>query len=120
MPYKRSEVYGYPSVSSTCYSDQSYKAMIPSSSAAPSEDLVSQMTTEYCRELARGLARKAVSTTILEPNMQSSAIRGGLGNNPILGVSQKQDIFGYRFEICEHCLFTDPLEVRFGEGTKKQ
>ena len=116
MPYRRSEVYGYPSVSSTSYSDQSYKALKTSSSAPPSEELVSQMTTEYCRELARGLARKALSTaTILEPNLQSSAIQGGLGNNPILGIPQKQDIFGYRFEICEHCLFTDALEVRFGE-----
>ena len=115
MPYGRSELYGYPSVSSTSYSDQSYKAMKPSSSAPPSEDLLSQMTTEYCREFARGLARKALSTTILEPNLQSSIIQGSLGNNAILGIPQKQDIFGYRFEICEHCLFTDPLEVRFGE-----
>jgi hypothetical protein len=115
MPYRRSEVYGYPSVSSTSYSDQSYKALKTSSSAPPS-DLLSQMTTEYCREVARGLARKALSvTTILEPNLQSSVIQGSLGNNAILGIPQKQDIFGYRFEICEHCLFTDPLEVRFGE-----
>ena len=45
------------------------------------------MTTEYCRELARGLARKALSTTtILEPNLQSSVIQGSLGNNAILGI----------------------------------
>jgi hypothetical protein len=119
MPYKRSEVYGYPSVSSTSYSDQSYKALKTSSSAPTTEDLVSQMTTEYCRELARGLARKALSTTILEPNLQSSVIQGGLGNYPIPGIQQYEDIFGYRFEICKHCLFTDPLEVRFGkDGTK--
>ena len=87
MPYRRSEVYGYPSVSSTSYSDQSYKALKTSSSAPPS-DLLSQMTTEYCRELARGLARKALSTTtILEPNLQSSVIQGSLGNNAILGIS---------------------------------
>ena len=36
MPYRRSEVYGYPSVSSTSYSDQSYKALKTSSSAPPS------------------------------------------------------------------------------------
>jgi len=77
------------------------------------------MTTEYCRELARGLARKALSTTTIpNPNLQSSIIQGGLGNS-ILGIRQNEDIFGYRFEICKHCLFTDPLEVRFGEdGTK--
>ena len=93
--------------------------MKPSSSAPPSEDLVSQITTEYCREFARGLARKALSiTSVPHPNLQSSIIQGGLGNS-ILGIRQNEDIFGYRFEICKHCLFTDPLEVRFGEdGTK--
>ena len=119
MPYRRSEVYGYPSVSSTSYSDQSYKALKISSSAPPSQDLVSQMTTEYYREFARGLARKALSVTISQPNLQSSVIQGGLGNYPIPGIQQNEDIFGYRFEICKHCLFTDPLEVRFGkDGTK--
>ncbi|MGB8035812.1 MAG: hypothetical protein WCF03_18515, partial [Nitrososphaeraceae archaeon] len=114
MPYRSSEML-FPSVSSTSHSDQSYKAMKPSSSAPPSEDLVSQMTTEYCREFARGLARKALSiTSVPHPNLQSSIIQGGLGNS-ILGIRQNEDIFGYRFEICKHCLFTDPLEVRFGE-----
>ena len=90
--------------------------MKPSSSATPSQDLVSQMTNEYCLELARGLARKALSvTTTPHPNLQSSIIQGGLGNSPIPGIQQNEDIFGYRFEICRHCLFTDPLEVRFGK-----
>jgi hypothetical protein len=47
MTYKRSEVYGYPSVSSTCYSDQSYKAMKPSSSAPPSEDIIQSDETIF-------------------------------------------------------------------------
>jgi hypothetical protein len=93
MPYKRSEVYGYPSVSSTSYSDQSYKALKTSSSAPTTEDLVSQMTTEYCLEYARGLARKALSaatTTTPHPNLQSSLIQdGGPGNNSILDVQHK-------------------------------
>ena len=99
-----------------------------SSSATPTQDLVSQMTTEYCLEFARELARKAVSatatsisTTIPQQNMQSSIIQGGLANNLILGVQHKQeeDVFGYRFKICKDCLSTEALQVRFGkEGTK--
>jgi hypothetical protein len=85
MPYARSEVYQFPSVKSTSYSDQSDKGMKPSSSsssapATPSQDLVSQMTTEYCLEYARGLARKALSaatTTTPHPNLQSSLIQDG-------------------------------------------
>jgi hypothetical protein len=44
----------------------------------------------------------------------------GPGNNSILDVQHKQeDVFGYRFEICKDCLYTDPLEVRYGkDGTK--
>ena len=132
MPYTRSEVYHHrhPSVrSNNPYSDQSYRGMKPSSSVlAPPQDLLSQMTTEYCREFARELARKAVSVatttaTTSQPNMQSSPIQGGLGYNPILDVQHKQqqqeDVFGYRFEICKDCLYTEPLKVSFGkDGTK--
>ena len=99
-----------------------------SASSAPPQDLLSQMTTEFSLELARGLARKAVSATATattpQPNMQSSIIQGGPGNNPILDVQYKQqqeqeDVFGYRFEICKECLSTEPLQVSFGkDGTK--
>ncbi|HZA08360.1 MAG TPA: hypothetical protein VE619_11705, partial [Nitrososphaeraceae archaeon] len=128
MPYMR------PSFRSNSYSDQSYKGMKPSSSSAsisaPPQDLLSQMTTEYCREFARELARKAASaittttTTIPGSNLQSSIIQGGRGNNHILGVQHKQqqqqeDVFGYRFEICKDCLSMEPLQVKFGkDGTK--
>jgi hypothetical protein len=124
MPYMR------PSFRRNSYSDQSYKGMKPSSSSAsaPPQDLLSQMTTEYCREFARELARKAVSdittttTTIPGSNLQSSIIQGGLGNNHILGVhkqQQQEDVFGYRFEICKDCLSMEPLQVKFGkDGTK--
>jgi hypothetical protein len=137
MPYTRSEVYHrHPSVrSNNSYSDLPYRGMKPSSSSAsatpaPPQDLLSQMTTEYCREFARELARKAVSVatttaTTPQPNMQSSPIQGGIGYNPILGVQHKQqqqqqeDVFGYRFEICNDCLYTEPLKVSFGkDGTK--
>jgi hypothetical protein len=128
MPYLRH------SFRSNSYSDQPYKGMKPSSSSASSapQDLLSQMTTEYCREFARELARKAVSaittttTTIPGSNLQSSIIQGGLGNNNhIVGVQHKQqqqqeeDVFGYRFEICKDCLSMEPLQVKFGkDGTK--
>ena len=106
MSYRSSEVL-FPSVHRPFYSNQSYKAMKPSSSATPSPPLVSQMTNEYCLELARGLARKALSvTTTPHPNLQSSIIQGGLGNSPIPGIQQNEDIFGYRFEICRHSLLT--------------
>jgi hypothetical protein len=133
MPYMRSEVYRYPSAKSNFYSEQSYKGMKPSSTSssssatpAPSQDLVSQMTTEFCLEYVKELARKAVSaatstTTTPQPNMQSSLIQGGLGNNSILDVQNKQeeDVFGYRFKICKDCLLTHPLQVRYGkDGTK--
>jgi hypothetical protein len=33
--------------------------------------------------------------------------------------TKKEDVFGYRFEICKDCLSTEALEVRFGkDGTK--
>jgi hypothetical protein len=129
MPYMRSEVYHrYPSVKSNFYSEQSNKGMKPSSSAtpAPSQDLLSQMTTEYCLEFARELARKAVSATTTattpQQNMQSSIIQGGLGYNSILGVQRKQeeDAFGYRFKICKDCLYTASLQVRFGKKRNKR
>jgi hypothetical protein len=123
---RRSEKYRYPSnyssSSTSSYSNQSYEAMKQpssgsSSSAPPSEDLVNQMTTEFSLELARGLARNVLSNTP-KPNSQSSPIQGGGPGNPILGVQQKEDVFGYRFEICKDCLLTQPLEVNFGkDGT---
>jgi hypothetical protein len=134
-PYPYSNPFVMPymghSFRSNSYSDQSYKGMKPSTSSAsasaPPQDL---LTTEYCREFARELARKAVSaitttttTTIPGSNLQSSIIQGGLGNNHILGVQHKQqqqeDVFGYRFEICKDCLSMEPLQVKFGkDGTK--
>jgi hypothetical protein len=130
MPYTRSGVYRYPSVKSNFYSEQSYKGMKPSSSsssatpAPPSQDLVSQMTTEFSLEYVRELARKAVSattsTTTPQPNLQSSLIQGGLGNNSILDVQNKQeDVFGYRFKICKDCLLTHSLQVRYGKDVTK-
>ncbi|HEY5630526.1 MAG TPA: hypothetical protein VIR31_00220 [Nitrososphaeraceae archaeon] len=124
MPYTRSGVYRYPSAESNSYSDLLYKGMKSSSSSTiPSQDLVSQMTTEYGLELARGLAHRtlsATSTTTPQPNMQPSQIQGGLGNNSILDVQNKQeDVFGYRFKICKDCLLTHPLQVKYGkDGTK--
>jgi hypothetical protein len=102
-----------------------FSSSYSTSSATPgqSQDLLSQMTNEFSLEYARELARKAVydATTITpQQNMQSSIIQGGLGYNPFLGVQNKQeDVFGYRFEICESCLSTEALQVRFGkDGTK--
>ena len=131
MPYRR------PSFSNF-YSDQSYKGMKPSSSSSasatpPPQDLLSQMTTEFSLEFAREWARKTVSatttttttTTATPPQsyMQSSVIQGGLGYNSILGVQHKQqqeeDVFGYRFVICKDCLYTEPLQVRFGDDVTK-
>jgi hypothetical protein len=120
MPYMR------PSFRSNSYSDQSYKGMKPSSStsvSSPAQDLPSQMITEFSLEYARELGRKAASsaTTAItpQPNMQSSINQGGIGYNPILDVQHKQqeedDVFGYRFEICKDCLFTEPLKVSFGK-----
>jgi hypothetical protein len=103
MPYTTSQVYHRSVRSNNSYSDPLYKGMKPSpssSSATPgqSQDLLSQMTNEFSLEYARELARKAVSattTTTPQQNMQSSIIQGGLGNNSILGVQNKQeDIFG--------------------------
>lgn len=86
-----------------------------SSTSAPLQDLLSQMTTEYCLEFARELAHKAVSvatTTAItpQPNMQSSIIQGVQHKQ-----QQQEDVFGYRFEICKDCLFTEPLKVSFGK-----
>jgi len=97
----------------------------PSTSAAPpQQDLLSQMITEFSLEFAREWARKTVSaaTTTPQSYMQSSVIHGGPSYNPILGVQhkqqQKEDVFGYRFVICKDCLYTEPLQVRFGkDGT---
>jgi hypothetical protein len=90
-----------------------------SSTSAPLQDLLSQMTTEYCLEFARELAHKAVSvatTTAItpQPNMQSSIIQGVQHKQ-----QQQEDVFGYRFEICKDCLFTEPLKVRFGRDQTK-
>ncbi|MBV9179485.1 MAG: hypothetical protein JO297_20850, partial [Nitrososphaeraceae archaeon] len=117
---------------SNSYSDQSYKGRKPSSSTsapAPPQDLLSQMITEFSLEYARELGRKAASpatiATTPQLNMQASPIQGGIGYNPILDVQHKQqqqqqeDVFGYRFEICKDCLYTEPLKVSFGkDGTK--
>ncbi|HZC21037.1 MAG TPA: hypothetical protein VE223_05290, partial [Nitrososphaeraceae archaeon] len=120
IPYQR------PSARST-----GMKPSSSSSAPAPQQDLLSQMITEFSLEYARELARKAASsaatTTIAstpQPNMQSSPIQGSLLYNPILDVHKQQqeeeeDVFGYRFEICKDCLYTEPLKVSFGKGGTK-
>ena len=121
MQYGRSEGV-YPSGSdSIFYFDQSYKAMKPSSLLPPSQDPLTLMTIGYFEEFGRQLARETFSATTTTPqsNLQSSLNQDGLGNNLIMGIQQKQDIFGYRFKICKDCLLTDPLKVWFGkDGTK--
>ena len=80
---------------------------------------VTLMTTAYFQEI-KEMARKTLSaTTTPQSNLQSSLIQGGLANNPNVGIQQKQDIFGYRFETFKDCMIIDPVEVSFGKEEQK-
>jgi hypothetical protein len=60
---------------------------------------VTLMTTAYFQKLGKETAHKTLSATpTSKSNLQSSLIQGGLANNPNVGIQQKQDIFGYRFD----------------------